>query len=507
MTEVPSLDDAFPGDCEVLVVGSGAGGSVVAATLAEAGLDVLVLEEGPRVDPGSFSTHSPRAFATMYRDGGMTPLLGPASVAFVEGRCVGGSTEINSAFWRRTPEECLARWTREHGVRDLDPAWMALAFERFESELSVGVSSGPLPASSRRMQEGFERLGWGCTEAPRCQSPETREGGAFAPGAKRSMSRTLLPRAVRAGARVVSDARVVRVLHEREGSASRATGALVHPCGDARRALVVRARHVFVCGGPVQTPALLLRSGIARGVGRSLRIHPMTKVAARFDETMDAHRAPLPVFQSTEFADAMIGGSVFTPGFLAMTLADSRRGNLAAAMGDWRRMAIYYVAVKGSELGRVHAWRGFPGTIARYGVSESDRARLILGVERLVELLFAAGAREVLPGIRGAPALRGMDEARRFLSGRIAARDLGLGTVHAFSSCPMGDPDAMRATGLPEPATDSFGLARGFRNLRLADASVIPDSPGVNPQATTMALALRSAERFLEDRGVDRAAR
>jgi len=94
---------------QVLVIGSGAGGAVTAATLAEAGHEVLILEEGPEVDTDRFAGHSPEAVATLYRGGGLTPMLGRPMIAFVEGCCVGGSTEINSGFWHRLPANCYER--------------------------------------------------------------------------------------------------------------------------------------------------------------------------------------------------------------------------------------------------------------------------------------------------------------------------------------------------------------------------------------------------------------
>ena len=102
---------------EVLVIGSGAGGAVTAATLAEAGREVLVVEEGPEVDAEQTATHTPRAMQTLYRNAGLLPILGKRPIAFVEGRCVGGSTEINSAFWHRPPADAIERWQRDYDLR------------------------------------------------------------------------------------------------------------------------------------------------------------------------------------------------------------------------------------------------------------------------------------------------------------------------------------------------------------------------------------------------------
>jgi choline dehydrogenase-like flavoprotein len=179
---------------QVLVVGSGAGGAVTAATLAEQGFAVTVLEEGPDVDTSAMSTHTPEAMRLLYRNAGLTPILGTPPIAFVEGRCVGGSTEINSAFFQRLPPDCYARWRADLGVRDLDEPDLAPYFAQLEAALSVStVPPDRLPASSALFRRGIEALAWRYVEVPRChRGDDTRAHG---PGGKQTMQRTFLPRA------------------------------------------------------------------------------------------------------------------------------------------------------------------------------------------------------------------------------------------------------------------------------------------------------------------------
>src|SRR5262249_3304543 len=153
------------------------------------------------------------------------------------------------------------------------------------------------------------------------------------PGAKRSMTRTFLPRARAAGATLLAHARVRRLRY----IGARVSGAEgVHIVEGRQLPFVANADLVIVAGGPIQTPALLRRSGIVRNVGNSLRIHPMLKAAALFDEPIDAHQGSMPIYQVNEFWPTLtLGGSVFTPGFLAMLLADSWR-TWGSAMSEWR---------------------------------------------------------------------------------------------------------------------------------------------------------------------------
>ncbi|MEB2284465.1 MAG: hypothetical protein B6D46_02975 [Polyangiaceae bacterium UTPRO1] len=471
---------------ENLVVGSGAGGAVTAAALAEAGREVLLLEEGPATDTSRVATNSTAAIAHLYRNRGMTPIFGRQAIVYVEGRCVGGSTEINSGLWHRLPDDAYQRWRSDVLLRNFSPDVMTPYFERIERDLSVSlVPDGQIPASSRLFRRGIERLGWDYQQVPRCQ----KDGGSqFAPGAKQSMQRTYIPRAVAAGARLLADTKATRLVIE--GDRVVGVQVLQHPHG-ARRRFEIRAATVFLCGGAVQTPALLRRSGVKRNVGDSLRIHPMIKAAALFDEEIEAHDDALPVYQVKEFWPTItMGGAVFTPGFLAMTLADGWKA-YRDAMHDWPRMGLYYAGTRAMVRGSVRVLRGFDdGVVIRYRLSEADRANLSTGLGLLGELLFAAGARAVYPSLAGAPILRSVDQCRGLVKEPIPLAAMALSNVHAFSSCPMGE-------NRDVCATDSFGKVRGLRNLYVNDASLIPDAPGVNPQGTTMAIALRNSEHFL----------
>ncbi len=478
-----------PARAQVLIIGSGAGGAATAAALAARGHEVVVLEEGPDVDTSGIATNSPAAIAQLYRHGGLTPILGKQTIAYVEGRCVGGSTEVNSAFWHRLPADCYARWRAEALLADCSPEIMEPYFELLERELSVSrLNPGERPRSSEVFREGIERLGWRYAEVPRCQ-----KGGAspFAAGNKQSMQRTFIPKARAAGAQVVPECRALRLLHE-DG---RVSGVLVEQGSNgSRRRAVVHADSVFVCCGAVQSAALLRRSGITRNVGDNLCIHPMIKAAAVFEEEINAHRAALPVYQVKEFwPNISIGGSVFTPGFLAMHLADTWTEN-QEVMRDWRRMGLYYAATRGMSRGTIRALPGSAdNVVVRYRITEADRRNISSGLASLGEILFAAGARAVYPSLRSPAVLTSAAECRRLAREPIPIEAMALSTVHAFSSCPMGEnPDLC--------AADSFGRVIGFDNLHLNDASLIPDSPGVNPQGTIMAIALRNADHFDAER-------
>jgi len=295
------------------------------------------------------------------------------------------------------------------------------------------------------------------------------------------MTRTFVPRALRAGARLLADTRVHRL--RRSGS-----GWTVLATRQGRR-VEIQAEKVFVCGGAVQTPLLLRRSGITRNIGNTLAIHPTVKAVAMFDEEVNHEGLGVPVHQVKEFSPRMsFGCSISSLAYLGLALADYP-GFEREVKGRWRHMAIYYGMIAGPHTGSVRPVFNLPDPLIRYHLSAPDLRDLATALRRLTKLLLAAGAREVYPSMAGARAITAEDEIST-IPGELPPDRSNLMTIHLFSSCPMGE-DRTRC------ATDSMGQVYGAANLYINDASLIPTAPGVNPQGTVMALARRNTLHFL----------
>ena len=477
----------------VLVIGSGAGGAVTALELAARGHHVLLLEEGlpPGDDlPDAGATDT---MAQLYRHRGMTPILGRVPIAYVEGRCVGGSTEINSGFLHRPPPETLLRWKSQYDLAAASPEELRPHWEWAEAMLGVSLQEGPLPPSSEVFARGALAMDWAVTEVPRtaANARGLSAGPGETRGARPGMSRSLIPKAVAAGARLLTGCRVERL--EVDGNRIVAACARQRHDDGSSEDIRVRAEHVFLCAGPTETPSLLRRSGVTRNVGDSLRIHPMLKLAARFRDNMASSPGSMPLLQSKEFwPDIVMGGSFFSPGHLAVVMADNW-SMTRDRMKHIDQMACYYVGVRGTGRGRVRPSRLEPDrTDIHYELSDEDLWNLSRGVARLATLLLEGGAIEVLPAVHGLPAIRNDVEAIHWLDDRLDGRACSLTTVHAFSSCPMGE-------RLDRCAANSFGKLHGFDNAYINDASIVPDSPGVNPQGTIMTLARRNALHFCDE--------
>ena len=291
---------------DAVVIGSGAGGAPAALVLAEAGREVVVLEAGPRFEAADFSTDEWEMRTRL----GRVAISSDALQNFYAGACVGGSTVVNDALCWRPPPEVLETWQVEHGLAALSGS----AFAPFVERAWRDIHAEPTPRSlinrnAHRLEVGAHRLGWageamprnvrGCAGLGRCTLGCPID-------AKQSMLVTYVPRAERAGARVLANARVERIRVEagavRGVEATRLDPATRAPIGR----LQLDAPLVCVAAGVLETGALLQRSGIpGRGAtaGAGMQAHSSVYVTARFDEPIHGYFGPTMSWAVTEFSD------------------------------------------------------------------------------------------------------------------------------------------------------------------------------------------------------------
>ncbi|MBS1847469.1 MAG: GMC family oxidoreductase [Actinobacteria bacterium] len=463
---------------ELLVIGSGAGGAVTAALAAEAGRDVLIVEEGPWATPGDVEPFSMAEMMSRYRNHGLTAALGNPGISYAEGRCVGGSTEINSGLYRRLPEELRSVWASAYRIDEFDAPTLDKAAEEVESFLDITHLPGDPPPASAAIARGADALGWRSTEFARAFSYES-DGHAT----KQTMARTYVPRAIAAGARLLADTRIDRLV-VRDGRCRAATG--IRTADGTNEKIRIEADDVFVCAGAVHTPFLLQRSGFRGGIGSGLRFHPTIKVAARFTIPMD--HGDVPMHRVMEFGPHLtIGGSASRRAHVALALADAALP-YDDALADWDNVAVYYAAIKGGN-GRVVSLPGIGSPIVFYSMGDADMSRLARGTIHLGSTLFAAGATELYPSIVGGPILKDPDRLVDWWDA-ISRSRANVMTVHLTSTVRMGENTDLACA-------DSFGRLHGTENIRVNDASLLPDAPGVNPQAAIMMLATRNIRAFL----------
>jgi hypothetical protein len=474
----------WPSDvrCDFVVVGSGAGGAMAARTLARKGASVVVVEEGRRHSVEEFrSGHPLERFGALYRDGGATAAIGRPPVMLPIGMGVGGTTLVNSGTCYRTPEAVLLRWRDVAGLGLADPD----RFGGYLNEVWETLQVAPVPQAvmGRNGQlalQGAGALGWrarpldrnapGCGGCCQCAIGCPRN-------AKFGVHLNALPQACAAGARIVCEARVQRV-SSNDVVARRRDGSLFR---------LHASSGVVVAAGATETPPLLRRSGLGGHprLGCNLTLHPAVAVSGRFSEPVVAWRG---VLQSTaiEQFHERLGvlveatstppgmGSVVLPGVGAELLEEMRHTDQLATLG---------AMVADLPAGRVH---GKQRSLLSYSLTPRDALRLVRAIEIMGQVLFAAGATEVLTGLPTWPRVRDTRE----LAEAVAAADpkqMHVAAFHPVGSAAAGaDPERF-------PVAED-GSLRGADRVWVADGSVLPTCPEVNPQVTIMAMSLAIAE-------------
>lgn len=472
---------------DAVVIGSGAGGAMAARTLARSGADVVVVEEGRHWSVQEFRTGHPLdRFAALYRDGGATFALGRPPVALPVGRGVGGSTLVNSGTCYRPPDAVADRWRREWGV-DVDG--------RLLDDVERTLQVAPVPATvmgrnGELLLAGAEKLGWasgpllrnapGCGGCCQCAIGCPRN-------AKLGVHLNALPEACAAGARIVSEARVTRLLVEGE----RAVGVELRR-GDGSTCTIA-APTVVVAAGTTETPPLLRRSGLGRHhhLGRNLALHPAVGAAGRFSESVVAWDGVLQSAAVDEFhrdQGILVEATSTPPGMGSMILPGHGRA-LLRELAAVEHLATLGAMVADAPSGRV---MGARRSVVRYDLAAGDGRRLLQAVAIMGRVLFAAGADEVLTGIPTAPVVRNLVELDAAVAGA-SARQLHVAAFHPTGTARMGaDPE--------RTPVDQSGRLRGVDGVWVADGSVLPTCPEVNPQVSIMALALGIAEHVVEAR-------
>jgi choline dehydrogenase-like flavoprotein len=499
VTHLSFRDDDVELVVDYVVVGSGAGGATAANALARGGAKVALVEAGPWRDPDDYPSSTYGAMRDLFDQWGVGIAKGRALWPIVQASCVGGTTVINCAICVRTPEDVMLAWERDLGVGSA--AWRQ-GIWRHQEKLEVELCAEVVPRATAGRSNLLAAAG--AAAVPYDGHPMTRYvkgcagSGQCLQGCKQlrkqSLNLQFVPEVIALGGTVLSCAPVGRILFE----GRRAVGVR----GDFREPVTrrrggrftVRARKgVVVAASVTRTAPLLAASGVRHPLlGRGFRAHPGTGVIGVYDEDVDMNVGATQGWASVQYRvepGMKIETLSIPPEMVASRLAGAG-AELVARMGEYRKMAMWVVAVRAESVGRVR--RGFFGEVSvDYGFVRADMERLRTGLALLARTHFAAGARRVIPGIFGLPYDIGPDEVGLIADGPLDPRAYVVISSHLFGGTVM---DADPARGV----CDDHGRVHGYENLAVADASVIPSTLGVNPQHTIMALARTFAERLLD---------
>ncbi|MBI2061109.1 MAG: GMC family oxidoreductase N-terminal domain-containing protein [Nitrospirae bacterium] len=478
-------------DCDVVVVGTGAGGAVAAKELAEKGFAVIMLEEGRYFTRKDFSRRAWDMTSLLYRDKGATFAIGNAVIPIPMGKTVGGSTTINTGTCWRTPPWVLEHWVKDLGLADLCMNRMIPHFERVEQAI------GAEPADMKYVGQVGNIIARGCDalgyshlplkrNAPECDGAGVCNFGCPT-DARRSMNISYVPMALQSGAVLYTGVSARRVWMQGDEAAGIEGEVL-----STGRPFRVKARATVLACGTLLTPVLLLRQRLANRsgwVGRNLSIHPAVHVAALMDELVDGHRAIPQGYCVNQFhreGILLLGASPPVDFGAAMFPAFGQR--FTDLMDSFDRIASFGAMIEDDTPGRVRV--GLNGRpLILYSLSATELARFRRAVEILGEIFFAAGAREVHPMIHGFHEVRSIDELRRIRGASLKPRDFFLSAYHPLGTCRMGRDPASSVVSATHETHD-------VRRLYICDGSVVPSAVAVNPQETIMALSTRASEHI-----------
>ena len=486
---------------DVVIVGSGAGGAVAAYELARTGKSTIVLEAGPYVPSSEFNERHIDMLERLYQDAG-EQANSDGDVMILQGRCLGGSTVVNAAAAFRPPAHVISDWRTEFGLTDLSPERLSAIFARVERNLAVHVNGvHERNANSRLLEAACDRLGWSHKPLARNVRDCALTGFCLAGCAtdrKQSMLVTYLPWAIHHGAQVYTDTEVDRVLVE----GSRAVGVTATVRDPKTRSVLgrleVRAKIVVVAAGAIQSPLLLLRSGLANQnglVGKNLATHPSVMLFGEMSAPIYGWSGATLGSYCDEFAAPERGGYIFEFGMVAPDFSAGLPLGIGpeylALLERYRCCASVSSLIHDRNDGSVRYGADGKREIL-YRIAEQDRAAIRGCIRRGAEMLFAGGAtRVLLPTILPTAIDRSADVA-----GVVDSLTLEPGTVLFTSYHPQG---TLRMGADPSASVvGPLGETHEVKRLFVTDASLFPTSIMVNPQITVYGLSTYISERILE---------
>jgi choline dehydrogenase-like flavoprotein len=467
--------------CEYLVVGTGAGGSVAGALLAESGNDVIFLEEGGYYPTDSYTSNISEMTAKLYRNQGVFPFLGKPSIAFAEGCCVGGGTVINGGLIWRTPPWVLDEWQNDYGLKGYGRRDLEKHFETVEKDMHVVKEELEENENldSLKLLKASEQLAWKYVVVPRavrdCKNMNLCPTGCPS-GAKQSALETYIPRALKNGARIFSRCRADKIIH----SSGKAKKIIARIMGNEPKHIEISFDHLVLAGGAVQTPHLLRRSKISNLAGRKLQFHMNLKIVARFKDRLNAEQGTIFTVQVQEFAreGLLITASNIKPHYVAMALSHYGNDVVNSALDNYQNLGIYALMVRPKSIAHITSRLGDQPLVS-YRFDPNDLSKIKIAIQRTAKLLFQCGAIELYMPIAGFDKIKSLNELERKLDG-VTPKQLEIITVHVMASCPMGTDPATSVTN-PE------GKLWDMENILVTDASILPSNIGTSPQGTIMA--------------------
>ena len=489
--------------CDVCVIGSGAGGAVLAANLVAQGLDVVMLEAGGAYTKADFDLQESTAYPAMYQGRG-TRSTADLSISVLQGRSVGGSTTVNWTTCFRTPERILEHWRKRHGLSDLSEATLKPHFEAVERRLNIHEwAIEKANENNRKLLVGAKKLGWeahptrrnvkGCVNSGYC-------GVGCPVDGKQAMHVTYLADALANGLRLYADCRAVKLT--KRGARVTGVEAQILDRGTGRATGVtvnVQAKVTVASGGALNSPSLLLRSGITAGgqVGRRTFLHPVVTMVAVYPEPVSGYYgAPQSIYshQFNEPAAGEIGFFLEAAPVQPMLMAQAAVAHGPLLSEKMKHLpnisALISLSIDGlldSEAGGTVSVRKDGRMRLDYAFTPALERSFQRAHEAIARLHLAAGAEDVISLHADPCHVRTEADLKKLKQQAYGQLKHPIFTAHQMGGCAMG---ADRRTSVVNQQHGVHGVA----GLFVVDGSVLPTALGVNPSQTIYGLAGRAAQ-------------
>jgi choline dehydrogenase-like flavoprotein len=492
---------------DVCIVGSGAGGGVIAAELQKAGSSVVVLEMGQYRNESDFKQLELPGMLELYLGGGLAASE-DGSIAILAGSTLGGGTVVNYMNCIRTPENIRREWAAM-GIEGIDQPDYDRHIDAVWKRLSVNDTATSHNRTHKKLIQACEQLGYPHRALTRntdvsCEDPSVC-GYCFAgcqKGCKQSTMKTFLQDAADAGARFVVGARAERIL-VRDGRAAGVEATVTHDDGSTTR-LTVNAPAIVVACGSIESPALLLRSGIGGpAAGKHLRLHPASLVVGVYEQPIEGWIGQIQSALSDQFKDCegehgfLIEAVGSSPAIQAMSLPwDDGMKHKELLARTFKHSAPFISVARDHGEGQILI-DDHGRAVTRWSFSDEIDARMFRrAMVELAKLQRAAGAKEIITFYQRPLIWREGDDFDAFLAeieqGSLQANDVAAFTAHQMGSCRMGSNPA-------DSVADGHGELHDTKGVWIGDGSAFPTAPGVNPMISIMSLAHRTAANMVAD--------
>ncbi|HXH75618.1 MAG TPA: GMC family oxidoreductase [Bacteriovoracaceae bacterium] len=457
---------------DVIVIGAGISGSFLAEEMALSGRRTLVLEAGSAFTRTNYPRQEIDSNSRLYWGGGVE-LNTSATLGLLRPKVVGGGSIVNQALVDRFDKSALDSWKSNSGINYFNTDDMAPWYEKAEGGLTINE----IPAEWRNgnakiFAEGFKANGYTCAPLQRAQ-----KDCRFADGndcieclsgcridSKQSMPVTTLRRAMKAGCQLISDFEVKKLKTSNDMST---VGGMWNG-----REYSFTAKKIIMAGGAIGNSRLLLNSDFGKklpALGKNFYTHPQFMVLGLYDKEINAHKGPLQSYKSYDPNFRLKGfklENVFAPPVAISMLIPSFGRQHQSKMKSITQMACIEVAIRDTNPGRITVNNDGKSIVSKE-LNHTDEQRKKAGMDAIHAIFSSTGAREIIPG------------------------DFGIG-LHLMGGCNLGV-DVNKSVTAPD-----FTL-HGHPNITVADSSVFPDAPGINPSLTIMALSKMAGAQLIKE--------